>query len=89
METNRSQGANKNQTNCTGMDEYSDNDSDISLPGVSSRDLNAAISNEQMVNHERDHERLHIEQRFFDMNRQICELISPVRILTEKITSSK
>ena len=38
---------------------------------------------------ERDHEMLRIEQKFIDMNRQIRELTSTVRALTEKITTSK
>ena len=38
---------------------------------------------------ERDYERLKIEQRFIDMNRQIGELTSIVKALTEKILNSK
>ena len=37
----------------------------------------------------RDHERLRIEQRFTDMNKQIGELTIIVRALTEKISTSK
>ena len=38
---------------------------------------------------ERDHDRLRIEQRFLDMNRQIGELTIIVKVLTEKISTSK
>ena len=38
---------------------------------------------------ERDHERSRIEQRFMEMNKQIGELTSMVRALTEKVTNSR
>ena len=38
---------------------------------------------------ERDHEKHRIEQRFLEMNRQIGELTSIVRALTDKITNSR
>ena len=49
----RSQSVNNNQTNLSGMEEYNDNDSDISLPEISSVNLNIETNNEQMVKHER------------------------------------
>ena len=70
------------------MDEYSDNESDISLPGFSSQNLNARSNDQQLTDCERDHERVPIEQRFNYMNRQTGELITLVRTLTEKIASS-
>ena len=84
----RAQSASNNQANHTFMDEYSANDSDISLPGFSLQNINARNNNQQMIDCERDHERLRIEQGFNDMNRQIGELTSLVRALTEKIASS-
>ena len=44
---------------------------------------------ETMRSLERDHERLRIEQRFLDMNRQIGTLTSIVKALTEKMSNSK
>ena len=38
---------------------------------------------------DRDHERLRLEQRFIDMNRQIGALTSIMRALTEKISTGK
>ena len=38
---------------------------------------------------ERDHERLRKEQRFFEMNKQIGEITSMARALTEKVTNSR
>ena len=58
------------------MDEYSDRENDISLPGVRSRKLNFVTYNEHMTNYERAYERARIEQRFSEMNRQIEKLTS-------------
>ena len=41
-----------------------------------------------MIDSERDHERVRIEQQFTDMCRQKGELTSLVRTLTEKLASS-
>ena len=38
---------------------------------------------------ERDHEKHRIEQRFMEMNRQISELTSIVRALTDKMSNSR
>ena len=40
------------------------------------------------MDQERDHEKIRIEQRFMEMNRQISELINLVNTLTEKVTSN-
>ena len=38
---------------------------------------------------ERDHERIRLEQRFLDLNRQMGELSSIVKAVTEKLSNSK
>ena len=85
---NRSQSATDNRTDRIEMEEYSDNDSNGSMPDPNPRNFNVGINEEQMINQERDHERIRIEQRFNDMKRQIEELTSLIRTLTETITSS-
>ena len=43
---------------------------------------------ETMRSQKRDHERLRIEQSFLEVNKQIGELTSMVKVLTEKVTNS-
>ena len=47
--------ASNSQTSNTNMDDYSDNESDISLPGFGSQNV---IGHQQMAECERDHERV-------------------------------
>ena len=42
-----------------------------------------------MRSQKKDHERLRMEQKFLDMNRQIGKLTTIVKALTEKISNSK
>ena len=44
---------------------------------------------ETMRSQEKDHERLRMEQKFLDMNRQIGKLTTIVKALTDKISNSK
>ena len=70
------------------MNDYSDNESDISLHELCSHNLGSENNTRHLNDQERDHERVRIEQRFNDMNRQIEELTSLVRTLPEKIASN-
>ena len=72
----RAHSASNNQANLTNMDECSDKDSDISLPGFSSQNLNVRNNDQQMIDCERGHEKVRIEQRLNDINRQREELTS-------------
>ena len=45
-------------------------------------------SRSAVLDHERDRERSRIEQRFNEKNRQIVQLTSLVRTLTEKVSSN-
>ena len=70
------------------MNEFSDNDNNVSFPEHYSRGQNSETNNENLSDQERDHQRIRIELRFSDMNRQIGELTSLVKTLTEKIASN-
>ena len=70
------------------MEEYNANDRDISLPGNSSQNLNVRNNGQPMIDCERDHERVRIEQRSNNINRQIVVSTSLVRTFTEKQASS-
>ena len=63
------------------MNDYSDNESDIGSPGFDSQNLNTRLDTKQMVDCERNHERVLIQQRFNDIKRQIGELTTLVLIL--------
>ena len=83
----RAQSASNNQANKTKTNNYSDNESDISLPGFESQNVIVRTDNGRMAECGRDHERVRIEQRFNDMNRLIGELTTLVLNLTEKLSS--
>ena len=70
------------------MDDFDDNASDLSLPGIGSRTFEIENFDRNYEDQERDHERVGIERRFDEMSRQIDDLTSLVRTLTEKICSS-
>ena len=70
-------------------DDCSDNEDNISIADhYSGSYLNDQID-EMLRQQERDHERSRIEQRFLEINKQIGELISMVRALTEKVANSR
>ena len=69
------------------MNDYDDNSSDVSLPEFSTRSFEIENNTNDHGEQERDHERIRIERRFNEMNRQIGELTSLVRTLTEKVSS--
>ena len=65
----------ENEDNISGADHY---------PGSYFNDHD----DETLRSQERDHERSRIEQRFWEMNRQIGVLTSIFRPITEKVTNS-
>ena len=70
------------------MNEFSDIDNNVSFPELYSRSQNSETNNENLSDQERDYQRIRIELRFSDMNRQIGELTSLVRTVKEKIASN-
>ena len=88
MVNTRAQASQNSLPRNDGMDESDDNSSDITLPDVGTRTFELQSNERNYDDLERDHERVCIERRFNDMNRQIGELTSLVRTLTEKISSS-
>ena len=88
MVNTRAQASQNNLSREEEMDDFDDNASDLSLPGVGTRTFEKENNDRIYENQERDHERVRIERRFKDMNRQIGELTSSVRTLPEEIISS-
>ena len=73
----------------SGIDRYSDEDDYMSVADHYTEDnFNNDIESD-VRSIERDHEKHRIEQRFLEMNRQIGELTSIVRALTDKLAKSR
>ena len=70
-------------------DDYSDKENNISVADHYSGCYLNDQNDEMLRQQERDHERSRIEQKFMEMNRQIGELTSMVRALTEKVANSR
>ena len=78
MVNTRSRYSRESRIEQSGIDRCSDEDDNMSVTVHCTED-----------NIERDHEKHRIEQRFLEMNRQIGELASIVRALTDKLTNSR
>ena len=85
MVDTRSQILRENRVEQSEDDRFPDNDDNVSVADHYRESNFGENDEETMRSSERDHERLRIEQRFIDMNRQIGEMTSIVRALTEKI----
>ena len=85
MVDTKSQVLRENRVEQSEDDRFSDNDDNVSVADHYQKIYFGENGEETMRSMERDHERLRIEQRFIDMNRQTGELTSIVRALTEKI----
>ena len=70
------------------MDNFNDNDSHISSPELNSRNRDIENHTNDFSEQETNHERIRSEQRCNDMNRQIREITSLIRTLTEMISSN-
>ena len=84
----RSQVLRENRVEQSEDDRFFDNDDNVSVADPY-RESYFGENDETMRSMERAHERLRIEQRFINKNRQIGELTSFVRALTEIISTSK
>ena len=84
-----SQNSRNNQSESNNMENYSDNDSDIRLPGLHSRGVIDDIENTNMMDLKKDHERIRHDQKIIKMNNQMRELTISSNALAEHITSIK
>ena len=75
-------------TDMSGMDKYSDAESEDSVPYVLTRKQMNELNFENVLNHRNEAERHAVNQRFSEMNRQISEFANLVLALTEKISSN-
>ena len=89
MVNTRSQILRENRVEQTEEDRYPDNEDNISVADHYSGSYFNDYNDEAMRSQERDHERSRIEQRFLEMTKQIGELTSMVRALTEKVANSR
>ena len=71
------------------MNEYSGDEDNMSVVDHFAGNVNGNEDLNDMREIERDHEKHRIEQRFMEMNRQISELTSIVRALTDKMSNSR
>ena len=69
--------------------EYSGDEDNMSVADHFAENVNGNEGLNDMREVERDHEKHRIEQRFMEMNRQISELTSIVRALTDKMSNSR
>ena len=72
-----------------GTDRHSDTESEGSVPGVLTRDQTREFDNGNLLHSRNEVERLTVNQRVSEMNKQIIELTNLVLVFTEKISSSK
>ena len=89
MVNTRSQILRENRVEQTEDDRFSDNEDNVSVADHYRESYFGENDDETMRSMERDQVGLRLQQRFIDMNRQIGELTSIVRALTEKITTCK
>ena len=79
----------ENRIEQSGKDRYFDEDNNMSVADHYTEDnFNNDIESD-VRSMETDHEKHRIEQRFLEMNRQIGELTSIVRALTDKLANSR
>ena len=88
MVNTRAQTSQNNQNREGEMNDYDYNSSDMSLPEFSNRTFQLESDFKNFSEQEREHARIRIERRCNEMNRQIGELTTLVRTLTDRISSS-
>ena len=71
-----------------GTDRYSDTESEGSVPEVLTKDQMREFDDGKLLHSRNETERLTVNQRFSEINKQITELTNLVLVLTEKISSS-
>ena len=88
MVLTRSQTSKSNPIETIEMDYNSDNDSAASFPDCNARRASNNIGRANLLDLERDHERIRNDQRFTKMNNQIRELTTIAKALVNHITSA-
>ena len=71
MVTTRSQSTRNSKIESERMERASDNESETSFPDILSREHMNELDNDDLLNPQRDTERDVVDQRFYEMNRQI------------------
>ena len=89
MVNTRSQVNRENRTEQPEVDRFADDEDNIRVSDHYSGSYFSENDEETMKSIERGIERFRIEQRLQEMNKQIEELTSMVRALTEKMTNSR
>ena len=90
MVKTRSQQAKINNSENAKMDEYSDNESECSMPDAGScheRQI-TDFDNRDLINRGNVNSQNSVDQRFLEKNKQISDLTSLVLALSKKISSS-
>ena len=88
MVSSREQSSKSKVTESIEMEYNSDNDSEASFPDCNARGASNNISRTNLLDLERDHERVGNDPRFIEMNNQIRKLTSIVKALADQITSA-
>ena len=88
MVTTRSQSSRNFQTENINMDRTSDNESEASFPDILSREQMTELDSNDLLNDRNNIEKNVIDQRFYEMNRQIGGLTDLVLALTQQISSN-
>ena len=88
MVKTRSQTTRDNLIESNRMDRHSNSESESNSPEDVTREQIIEFNDGDVLNYQHNTERDTVNQRFFDMNRQINELTNLVLALTEKISSS-
>ena len=88
MVDTRSQTARITSSIMNGTDRYSDTESEGSVPEVLKRDQMREFDDGKLLHGRSETERLTVNQRFSEINKQITDLTNLVLVLTEKIFSS-
>ena len=88
MVDTRYQTARNISSNMDGSDRYRDTESEGSVPAVLTRDQMREFDNGNLLLSRNEIERLTVNQRSSEMNKQITELTNLVLVLAEKISSS-
>ena len=73
----------------SGTNSYSDNEDNMSVADHFGENILENETENDMREIERDHENHRFEQRFLEMNRQIGELTSIVKALTDRLSNSR
>ena len=89
MVNTRSRFNRENRIEQSGTSRYSDDEDNMSVADHFGENVLENETENDMREIERDHENHRFEQRFLEMNRQIGELISIVKALTDRLSNSR